>query len=268
MLRGDYLRAQNLFYDAYEALPLDESRLLSFDAYTHGPPHAASGVEWIAFDVIARGHLLHLVNMLNRTYMVTRHVEAWDVVLDQLDEQAKTDLLWNVVSPIAEGLLGTPHVVRNRFVYGAVMLLREGARIAHDESAQSIDESDVGYAVLTEGRFHDFAERHGIDVTALAERVSRLNTSEVRDYRSGHHLTLPPDIDFGASPLVTPHAKHEEVAYGFSGTEPFQLPEIVGLMHDEHEKALAAFGAFWDFACDLTSSLEERGGGRRIDALR
>jgi hypothetical protein len=202
------------------------------------------------FSTYAEEALRELANSINQLASLTRNLEAWGRILEDLSAEEKLRLLNEFVETQASTAINLPYTIKARFLFAV-------AHISHQaNSARMGDEWIADFKVLPQD--HEIHHEHAYKMArdwkswkklnrALSKADSSDFKSATKSYRSKYTHRLTPRIEVGYFEFVNrrPRTKSEShpdplshsPAYGMGGSEPLAISEVT----DELKKQCSCF---------------------------
>lgn len=260
--KEQYLDAHSRFYDLLQKEELLFNKYLSYEEYRI-PSSYASGGLWMVFHRMASDFISELLSEINQFCSILRNLVTWEEVLKNYSEDMRFNILVEIVEPISINALNTPYVIKNRFIYVSVMLLRETATLL-GRNVECIKFSEEKISFETLNKFEClFEKQEWKSVRSFLDELNRIHAKQYKegtsDFRNRFHHRLPPKIEIGLSSLVTrTENKNGGITYGVGGEFPLSISKISVSLQSEHESCTEAFKSFWLLLKDLLKIWKEK----------
>lgn len=209
---------------------------------------------------IVRGNLTESANGINEFHSRINHLDAWARVIAEMNEEDAWDTTHFLVSPIAHFCLLQPYALKERLVHAATQIIHQGNIKCFDDYQDSLptDPVDISNPKWPSGRekfnaLLQISKKKWLTWEALGKSLTKLNDRQFEQqtlrYRTKANHAIPPHFEIGLGPFVTrylstdyvlPEAqpKAPRVTYGFGGTPPLKISEIVSICATEHANAV------------------------------
>ena len=212
---------------------------------------------------IVRDNLTESANGINEFQSRINHLDAWARVVAELNEEDAIDTTHFLVSPIAHFCLLQPYALKERLVHVSTQIIHQGNRKCFDDYQDTLptDPTDLSQPKWPSGKeklnvLLKISKEKWLSSNALGKSLSELNGPHFEQktlrYRTKANHSIPPHFEMGLGPFVTRYLSADDipssakqkglrVTYGFGGTPPLKISEIVSACATEHTAALKCY---------------------------
>lgn len=212
---------------------------------------------------IVRVNLTESANGINEFHSRIDHLDAWARVIAEMNEEDAWETTHFLVSPIAHFCLLQPYALKERLIHAATQIIHQGnIKCVHDyQDKLPTDPVDPKQSKWPSGReklnaLQQISTTRWPSSRALANALAKLNSRHFEQqtlrYRTKANHLIPPHFEIGLGPFVTRYlstdyagpaneSKVPRVTYGFGGTPPLKISEIVTLCATEHINAVDCY---------------------------
>lgn len=202
-----------------------------------------------------------IANGINAFTISLRRLTAWERVGRSLtDEKERHSLLHEFVDGPVTLTLITPYVLRSRFIFATAHLSHQLNLLRQESWGEERlpPDGEIWFdAMDVQGQSW---KRYPKLKTAAEKLGNKAFQSGTEDFRNAFTHRFSTRIGVGITNFVTRIFDQGtgRVTYGFGGTPPLDLSEIIALLVAEAEKAYAVFERFQDLVAEQTAYVTER----------
>jgi len=242
--REQYLNFHMDYYNRIENSTISESGYLPYDIY-HVQADTAMGPQWLIFYQLAENLIRELLNANNRFFTNIRKSEIWSEILNECSEELRNDLILEIISPLGSYVIGTPYIVKQRYIYAAVMLSHQ-TRMLQNPTIDDSSLNERNISINTVRAYRDSFESmpQFIDILVQIDDDDFVNITS--NYRNLNQHRIPPRIEVGLGMTFNRFRNDDgSVSYGLGGIQPLRLTDIIPALYDQHQACVDTFHAIW-----------------------
>ena len=193
--REQYLNFHTDYYTRLENSTASENRYLPYDVYRI-PAETAMGPQWLIFHQLAENFIRELLNANNQFFTNIRKLSIWVDILNECPDELRNELIFEIVSPLGSYVIGTPYIIKQRYIYAAVMLSHQTQMQQNlDIRDSSLNERNIN--MNTVRRYRDSFE----SMPAFIDMLNQIDYGDyiniTANYRNLNHHRIPPRIEVG-----------------------------------------------------------------------
>ena len=253
--REQYLNFHTDYYTRLENSTASENRYLPYDVY-HVPAETVMGPQWLIFHQLAENLIRELLNANNQFFTNIRKLSIWVDILNECPDELRNDLIFEIISPLGSYVIGTPYIIKQRYIYTAVMLSHQTQMLQNtDIRDSSLNERNININIVR--RYRDSFESMPAFIDALNQIDDDDYTNATVNYRNLYHHRIPPRIEVGLGMTFNRFRNPDgSVYYGLGGMQPLRLTEILPALYEQHQACLDTFSSIWPLIGEQVSIWE------------
>lgn len=212
---------------------------------------------------IVGSNLTESANGINEFHSRIDQLDAWARVIAEMDYEDAWDTTHFLVSPIAHFCLLQPYALKERLVHAATQIIHQGNIKCFNDYQDNLptDPVDLSKPKWPSGRekfnaLLKISKKKWLSSGALGKSLAKLNGRQFEQqtlrYRTKANHSIPPHFEIGLGPFVTRYLSTDDmlpgtepkvprVTYGFGGTPPLKISEIVSICAKEHANAVDCY---------------------------
>ncbi|GMT47731.1 MAG: hypothetical protein IEMM0007_1297 [bacterium] len=244
--REQYLDFHTEYYNSLENSTNPENSYLPYDIHNI-QANTATGPQWLIFHQLAENFIRELLNANNQFLTNIRKLEIWIEILNECHEEIKNDLIFEIISPLGSYVIGTPYIVKQRYIYSAVMITHQ-TRMLQDPTINdgSLKERKIGINTVKGYRDSFSSMPQFTDILVQIDNDDFVNVTS--NYRNLNQHRIPPRIEVGLGMTFNRfRASDGSVSYGLGGTQALRLTDIIPTLYNQHQFCNDTFYAIWSF---------------------
>ena len=227
---------------------------------------------------IVSSSLMESANGINEFRTRINQLDAWARVIAELNEDDAMDTTLFLVSPIAYFCLLQPYALKERLIHASTQIIHQGNRRCFDDYQDKLptDPVDLSQPKWPSGKekfnaLLKISKKKWLSSNELVKSLADLNSLHFEQatlrYRTKANHLIPPHFEMGLGPFVTryfgtddipPIAKPKgvRVAYGFGGSPPLKISEIVSACVSEHAAAVQSYHCLEAVVCEIRDKVK------------
>ncbi|RQW46252.1 integrase [Novosphingobium sp. LASN5T] len=236
------VRLYRAYREARAALPFS-GRYTPYRWYTL--PDKLSMV-WMAYAQMLGEFSTELANTLNDLTNHVQRLQAWAIVIEGMDDDAKMAATHEFIDVLATNAVNLPYAIKSRFTFAAAHLCHQANMTRDFVSWQDDLPLDIEIDLNTSGIYGRGWGKTYIRFKRTVEAIgAKAFRDATGDFRNAYNHRFSPRFVIGMTGMVT-RMRNEETGrfyYGFGGREPLALPDVIGLLTAECQLCYMAFEA-------------------------
>ncbi|MCW0411080.1 hypothetical protein NG831_05655 [Xanthomonas sacchari] len=210
------------------------------------------GAAMVFSECLARA-LRELANHINTFGYMIKKLEAWDLLIERLDDEQIFSLSLEHIEPLANLAISAPQSLRGQLIFAAVecgALANPFVGKEHGWNGKS--NVDMRVAKKVAGHWSAWP--------ALAAALSALQVEELNEassnFRNDYQHGAPRSLIIGITTRTTWIDQGEgKLGWGISNEDPIKLREIIPHLKSAHSKALKALDAFHELSKEWAAAM-------------
>lgn len=223
----------------------------------HIQADTAMGPQWLIFHQLAKNFIRELLNANNQFFINIRKLEIWNEILNECHEEIKNDLIFEIICPLGSYVIGTPYIVKQRYIYSVVMLSHQ-TRMLQDPRIDDGSLNERQISINTVREYHDLFASMPQFIDILVQIDDDDFVRRTSNYRNLNQHRIPPRIEVGLGMTFNRfRINKSSVTYGLGGIQPLRLADIIPALYNQHQICVDTFYAVWSLIKEQVSIWEE-----------
>lgn len=210
---------------------------------------------WMAYMFMLDEHSIGISNSINAFLRYIDNLEAWGVVIKEMDDDNKNEIIVEFIVPIATLAINKPYVIRSRFIYSAVHLchqsnLTKGVKWSSDLPIEDkICFNDADKYCLKWERYNKLKQ-------ALEKISNEKFNNETMFFRNKYNHRYALGIELGMTEFVKRIPQDGALRYSIGYTNPLKIEQLIPTLTKQHEYCLNALKAYQELVNEQISAIK------------
>ena len=198
----------------------------------------------MAYSQMLSEHARELANSINELYRFIDNLKVWEQLISDFDEDAKFELIIEMIDPFATLSLNLVYVIRSRFIFSVAHLCHQANiikfRTEWKDDLPKDDEIYFEHADRVGSHWKDYKKLK----VALEKIGNKKFTKATKNFRNKYNHRYSPKIELGHTEFVKRIVRNRKFSYDMGGTEPLTLAVINPLLSEQYVLFLKAFECY------------------------
>jgi len=199
---------------------------------------------------------MEIANSINALTQHVRRLQAWDIVIKDLNEAEQFEVLHEFVESLGTVALGLPYAVRSRFIFAAGHLCHQANMSKYKKDWKDNFPYDETIYLHQIEVFCSGWRKFGKFKLSLEKITNRESNQKTNDFRNAYNHRFPSWILIGHTNTVRRQVSNEgSIQYSIGPKPPLGLANVIENLKDELDKCYSAFERFQDLVFEHINAI-------------